>query len=400
MLQGSAKSRYLTDPSPELAPRGGWHIGLPDGVVKVDAASADISLGRLDELGAVDNLVAEVEDGEEDEGDIGDEEVGDIPWHEGLEALGEDDEDVEEQAVVGVPWLEEGLVWKNVARDVLVAESALEADVGNVDVGPCNETGDSGDVEEPVKNSSSGCGQVQVGEETDSGSGENGVVWHTLLGSALEESWCGTIVGETDEDTGAGVDVGVCSRKDDKEEDSVDDAWEMGNTSTLSSNDEWRGGSIRLVGVEALIVVWDQDTNEEDGEDEEEQDTPEGLLDGAWNVLAWVLSLSGRDTDKLGSLVRETSLDHDGPETDKLGERIRWIEKVWCKCSWVFPELEAKVTLLPSTSIDADTEDEEAANSDDLDHGEPEFELSIEGDRHHVASGDEDPEDGDEYSNV
>lgn len=85
-----------------------------------------------------------------------------------------------------------------------------------------------------------------------------------------------------------------------------------------------------------------------------------------------------------------------GPEAYELGYGVRFGEEVRREGAGVVPVLEAEVALLAGAGVDADAKDEEADHRDDLNHGEPELELAVEADGHHVARNNEDPEDGDE----
>lgn len=247
--------------------------------------------------------MTEVENKEEDQAAIADEKVGGAPGDEGSEALGEDDENIEEETIVRAPGLERALVWQIRARDVLNAESAEEGNVGGVDAGPCNEASNTGDVDEPVEDGRAAIGQVQEAQQTHGRSDENGVVGNTAFSGLHEESRRVAVLSETDEDTRATVDVAVTGGDDDEEKHCVDEAREDLDTCKIGSDDEGRSSSVGASGEEVLVGVGNEKTDEEDGQDEEKDDTEEGLLDGAGNGLARVLGLSSRKTNKLSSLV-------------------------------------------------------------------------------------------------
>ena len=146
--------------------------------------------------------------------------------------------------------------------------------------------------------------------------------------------------------------------------------------------------------MESLVVVWDQDTDKEDGENEKGEDAPESLANGLRHGNTGVCGLSSTDSTELSTLVRETGLDENGPETDKLGNRS--FGQVRGESTGGVPVLEADIALRTNTCVHADGVDPEADKGDDLDQREPEFEFSEDIDRQKVNSRDRYPEDSDE----
>ncbi|KFY30675.1 hypothetical protein V493_01757 [Pseudogymnoascus sp. VKM F-4281 (FW-2241)] len=365
---------HLHNPHPKLPPKRRRRNALPLLILGRQAARQNIRLGRPNPLGLGENLVPHKQHHEEDQAYVRHEEIRHVPRHERRETLRQADEHVEEQTVPRVPWLPRRAVRQRFARHALHLQRAHEADVRRSDAGPRDESRDGADVEEPLEDGRRAGGEVEEGEEAEERGEEDGVVGDAADRGAGEEFRGRAVARESDENTRAGVDVGV------------------------GRDDEGRGGGVGGVGHEALVGVGHQQADEEDGEDEEEEDTPEGLADRRRHVLARVLGLAGGDTYEFRALVRETCLYEYGPETDELGYGVRLWEEVRGKGAGIVPVFEAEVALLSGAGVDADAEDEEADDGDDLDHGEPELELAVEADGHHVTRNDEDPEDGDKYT--
>ena len=64
---------------------------------------------------------------------------------------------------------------------------------------------------------------------------------------------------------------------------------------------------------EAFGVVGDEGADEEDGEDVEDDDAPEGQLDGAGDDFARVLGFADGDADEFGAEVGEGCCHECGP---------------------------------------------------------------------------------------
>lgn len=153
---------------------------------------------------------------------------------------------------------------------------------------------------------------------------------------------------------------------------------------------------------EHLVGVWDEKADNGEGDDVEQRDTPEDLLDSRWKGLARVLRFSGSQTDQLGTSEGESSIDEDTAEA---------LETV-VEGAGVVPELCTDVSALrATTTIQDDTEDaisecqhaalycqsmpedsHETNDRSDLDDGEHEFRLTVAFDTKHVDGNDHNPE--------
>jgi len=90
------------------------------------------------------HLPEDEEDGKDDERDVRNDKVARVPVtvkEHGVTVEDDDEDDPEEAKVAGIG-LERRLEGEVVARDALVLEAVVEADVAQVDARPGNETGD------------------------------------------------------------------------------------------------------------------------------------------------------------------------------------------------------------------------------------------------------------------
>lgn len=206
-MQMQMQARLLTHPSPELLPStnglGLFKVHLLD----LFTSGIEICFYWLDERLTEHELVTNVQDSKQDERNIRDEEVGSVPRHKGSETLSQNDQDVEEDTVPTEERLPHCLVGQGVAGNTARGEGAHECQVGNVDASPGDEAGDTGDVDQPVEDFTARVGFVHEAEQAKGGSDGNGVVWHAAGAGAAQPLWCGALLGQTDEDTGARVDV-------------------------------------------------------------------------------------------------------------------------------------------------------------------------------------------------
>lgn len=92
--------------------------------------------------------------------------------------------------------------------------------------------------------------------------------------------------------------------------------------------------------------------------------------------------------------VREGSLGEDGPESEELSERAR-DALVLSEGSGVPPVGKSEVTLISSSGVDDDTDEDQTDDGEDLDGGEPELGFTITFGSEHVDGDDDDKGDGD-----
>lgn len=139
------------------------------------------------------------------------------------------------------------------------------------------------------------------------------------------------------------------------------------------------------------VVVWDDETDQEQRDDVENEDSPKDLLCGLWQGLSRVRCLGGGETDELCAGEGESCVDKDGTQTvETVVER-----------TWLVPGVCSKVdTGRRATDIDDDGENDESNDGNNLDRGEDEFRLAVTADTAQVDGDDDYDEDGDEDTDI
>lgn len=339
-----------------------------------------IHVVRTDDRSALPDLVKEVERDDDGEGEVDGEEVLDelagrhFAVADGCETgpeLGDQDENVEDEADPRADDTRLAAESKLVQRVALSLPALAEADVGEADGHPGEDGRQTGDGKHPGKSLvlNHGVGGEESKETEDGGEADadHGTALAVNVG---EDPGSLALLGKSSKSTGRTVDRGVTNRQDSNHDDNVHDGRQHVNASVLDGNDEGRGGGIgrRVTIQETRVVVRDKQTNDGKGNDVEEGDTPEDLLDSGGQGLARVGSLSSGETDQLGTGESEGGSDENAAKTlEAVVER-----------SGIPPVLVANVAALGTTTdVQDDTEDDETDDGDDLDDGEDEFGLTI-----------------------
>ena len=365
------------------------HLG-----VQSSLAAPDIRLGRVDELGALKHLPEDVEQEEDGHADVGGEEGGKLsrpPWGDGedLEAVEEDDEDEVDEGDPGTVRLEPALEDQRVAVDALGDECLAELDERDADAAPGEEVGNGHQVLEPVEDGVGASGHTHEGEQRD-GRGDADTVDGNARGCALEKEPGGlSVLRNSKQISGTGVQEGVTSRGGGCQDDSVDNVREHRDGGILHGNNPWRALRTLGVGIGQLgVVAGDGDTNDEGAEDIEEQNTPEDTTNGLGDVLAGVGGLTSSDCDHLDTSVREGGVDKRRPQTS---------EATSGSCANVFlhrtllPVSESEAVMVGSTTKHDDkTRNEQTEKSDDLDRSKDKLSLAIDTYCKDVEADDED----------
>ena len=344
--------------------------------------------------------MADEQNSEEDQTDVCDEELLDIPGDKCGKALSEDNDGSESHTVPGHRSATPGLEGQGVAIDVLCLKSPHECNVADANASPGNESSNGDDVQQPVEGFGSAGRAVHVAEKAHCSGNGGGPVWHALLRSLLEQSWSVTVFSKTDEDSATGVNVRAGCRQDNSQEDRIEDVRKRGNSSELNGNDQWRGASVCITNGDRLIVVGNQYADEENSEDEQGKNAPKCVADGPGHGNTGVGRLSSTNSAELSALVSKTGLDQNSPESHKFRDS-NVIGKVRGESTGRIPVLEADVSLRSNAaSVHNDSENPEAKQGNNLDGSEPKLKLSKNVNGKEVDSGDRDPEDGDEDGDV
>lgn len=164
----------------------------------------------------------------------------------------------------------------------------------------------------------------------------------------------------------------------------------------MHSHNEWGRSSEVLIRVQLRVVVRNQQTHEEHGQDVEDDDTPDDLTDGGRNSLSWVGRLTTGDTNQLHTLEGEEGGD-EGRQPGQESVSVQVADQALAQTprAWVSPVSEAHRAGLTSTADHAKSVDEPAHHGKNLDRSDPELKLAVVLDGEHVEGGDEHPEDGD-----
>lgn len=256
-----------------------------------------------------------------------------------------------------------------IVGNTLGLASANKVDVGDKDGDPGKDTEDGDHVDKVAKYNLGVGGDVHVGEETEKRRSSKSVDWDTTLIGSGEDSWGLSFLCEAEDGTGGNIEIRVASGEDEDENTGVENSWKVLDSGELDGDDEWRGGSRVGSSVgkgEILGIVWYEHAEEEDGENVEEEDTVEGELDGAWDGLAWVLSLSNSDTDQFSTEVGKGGSDHSGPDGNEATS-MAFLE-IWLDWSWVLPVLESLWfgIIWSSTANKNQRENQKGDNGDNL----------------------------------
>jgi len=311
----------LAKPEPELLKSVARDLLRPNLSIERSLSTPDVSLGRVDLLGALENLPEDEEEGEDGDTNVGGEEVSQLVGSpvllgKHLETVEEDDEGKVHKGGPGSVWLPSAPEDQAVAVDILSDLSLAEADICVADGAPGEERGDSDQVLEPRKHLASATADAHVGEQRDGSCYCNAVDGNTLLVALEEKLGSLSVLRNAEQVTRASVQEGVAGRRCRGQDDGVDDVGQHGDTGVLHRNHPRRLlGTLGAVSSKLGVVGADGSSDDERTEDVEEEDTPEDTLDSLGDVLARVGRLTGRNCDHLNTTVRESCVDECGPET-------------------------------------------------------------------------------------
>ena len=115
--------------------------------------------------------------------------------------------------------------------------------------------------------------------------------------------------------------------------------WKAPYARASHSNDIWRLRSISGTLKQVFIVVWYDQTCDEDTENVENHDAIKHTADGLLDVLTRILCLGRGDRDKFDTLEREGCLDKHAKDSQESAEVARFQVSVYC--SWVLPIAES-----------------------------------------------------------
>ena len=177
-------------------------------------------------------------------------------------------------------------------------------------------------LENSLEDGVTGRDDVDVGDRTESENGDDRPERTSRFVNVGEDLGSVTSFGEGGEDTGSSVDARETDGEDGNADYDVEERVETGETSEGSHDDERRCSSSISSTEETLLVGGDVETNDEEGREVDNGDTPEGTLDSGGKSLARVGSFSSGDTDELSSGERESGSDEYSADTlESVSER-------------------------------------------------------------------------------
>lgn len=143
----------LSNPEPDFLNEIPWVVFWPYYCINGCLASVDISLRRIDPSGSLEELPEEEEaeiDGNTNV--IGDKGLIGETSGNAVETVQQDDYREEDDTGPCCVWLEFGFENEGVSVDSLCPQSLMESKVGNQDRNPREESGDGGQILEPLEN--------------------------------------------------------------------------------------------------------------------------------------------------------------------------------------------------------------------------------------------------------
>ena len=142
----------------------------------------EIDLRRSVDFGALENLPEEVQTEIDGHTEVVGQEGLVVPRGEGVKAVEEDDDGEEDEGSIGEEGLERRLEDQRVAVNTLGFEGAVEADVCDTDRTPGEDVGDGGQVLEPNEGDVGTVTAGEIGEEGD-GDGDEDTVDRDTTGN-------------------------------------------------------------------------------------------------------------------------------------------------------------------------------------------------------------------------
>ncbi len=187
------------------------------------------------------------------------------------------------------------------------------ADVRHVDGSPGKQGGKTGKGKKPVKSGSTLWCQGDVGKETKDQGKSKGNVWAAMLVNPGEDLWSHAVERKSLDGTGRTVGTGVGDGDDGKGDNGVEDVWKNGDLGEGHGADHWRVLGVGAAGfLEGGVVGWNNKTEEKEGNNIEDGNTPEDLLCGLWKGLSRVVGLSSGETNQLSTSEGKCGSDEDG----------------------------------------------------------------------------------------
>ena len=339
---------YLVDGLPERAEvLHAALLRLERFPVEFAAATVDVDLAELEEAGLgagvgllLPEVSADVEEYDDEGGEVGVEEVVRGHRSDGDVELGDEHEDDEDESDPRAVHTKDSLEGELVSGVAVILPGGAEADVGEADGAPGEERREARKGNEPVEDLYTSGSQRDESERRAANDGDGTPQWTTGAVNVRKDFRCVALLSEGSQCPRTTIDTGKTDTDDCHENDRIDEVAECRDAGVDGDNDEGRGRDVdECAGAQkTLVIVRDEETNEGQGQDVEQGDTPEYLLDGTWKRLLGCCRFCGCQTDELSTGEREGSSDECSADT---GEPISECAGVG-PCAGALQELLAK----------------------------------------------------------
>lgn len=288
------------------------------------------------------------------------------PALEATPTLHEDKEAVEHHRNDGTPGVSPVLERKKVLLP-LCPQAGAEPQRRDADGDPGQLVRHADDVLQP-------CPQLSRADEgraeekaRDKARGEHGDPGDLEPGETSEDRRGVPVCAEGEEQPGPGEEGMVAGGDYAREDDGVDEGARDLGPGHCECDGEGRG--VRGLCVEIGVVVGDVEADHKRGQDVEEQDPPEDVLDDPRQHAGRVSSLARRDGDGLGAAVGERSRYEDGGEAADATDEGR-------VTNMPVPTADIGVVRV-SPDVDGYAQDDENNNGHDFEQAEPVLELAV-----------------------
>ena len=185
------------------------------------------------------------------------------------------------------------------------------------DGAPCEDGAETTEGQHPSESLSLFARSGEESQEAEGGGEKDGDERSAATVDVGEDTRGHALFGQSGERAGRAEDGGIADGEDGNHDDDVHDRVETGDTGVGDCDDERRGFGVGGGGAvnEAFFRVWDEQANERQGDDVEESDTPEDLLDGCWEGLARVGCFGRGKAYQFGPCESKGGGDKGGTET-------------------------------------------------------------------------------------
>jgi hypothetical protein len=332
------------------------------------ATSVDIDLVEPEESRTLPDVATDPEENNNREGKAADEETLNSArprLTRGVDArvdLGNEDQNRHDQTNPRTSNTERSLERDLIKSVALTLPGHTETNVAGADRSPGEESSKTRDTKKPVKELRSTDGvSTSKGNEADGQDEKSRVEGATGTVNVGEDLGGVTLLSHCGKGTATTIDTRDTDGDDRDHDDKVHEVVESVEVSLLANNDKGRGLRVgeRLVPLhKALVSGRHEKTDEEDGQNEEEDDTPEHHLASGGESLERVLGLASSETNQLGTGKGKSGSDEARAETLEAVTETTLLHQDTCA--------NIGIVLGPGGTA---TQDENKADDDEDDNG-------------------------------